>query len=100
MFSTTTKDYASATKESAADDVRENAYRTRNDIRGSASNTADNVADAAQTAGRKVRDFIDDTSDKLHSTTDRLSHEVRDNPIQSTLIALSAGFVLGMLFRR
>jgi ElaB/YqjD/DUF883 family membrane-anchored ribosome-binding protein len=100
MFSTTTKEYAAATKDSAVEDVRDNVARTKREARNSANQAEDSIVGVAENAGRKVRDFIDDTSDKLQDTGDRIKQEVNDNPMQSTLIALGAGFVLGMLFSR
>jgi ElaB/YqjD/DUF883 family membrane-anchored ribosome-binding protein len=100
MFSTATKEYAAATKESATDDVRDAASRAKRDARNTADRTEDNVVNAAESAGRKVRDFIDEASEKIHTATDKVTSEVNHNPMQSTLAALGIGFVLGMLFRR
>jgi len=56
--------------------------------------------DAANQAGRKVRGMIDTASDEITHASDRVSKEIHSNPVQSSLIALGVGVVLGALLRR
>jgi len=60
----------------------------------------DDLHVAANNAGRKVREFIHTASDEFAHTKDTVTTQIRTNPVQSSLIALGVGFVLGALFRR
>jgi len=63
-------------------------------------NIGSTVVDAAHDAGRKVRGFIDSATDELTHAKETVTKEIRTNPVQSSVIALGVGFVLGALFRR
>ncbi|MEQ1888477.1 MAG: hypothetical protein ABL951_04765 [Alphaproteobacteria bacterium] len=60
----------------------------------------DELHDAANQAGRKVRDMLDSASEELSDAGDKVSREIHTNPVQSSLIALGVGVVLGALLRR
>lgn len=60
----------------------------------------DDLHDAANQAGRKVRGILDTASDEITHAGDRVSKEIHTNPVQSSLIALGVGVVLGALLRR
>ncbi len=55
---------------------------------------------AAKGAGRKVRDMIDTASDEITHAKETVTTQIRTNPVQSSMVALGVGFVLGVLFRR
>ncbi len=55
---------------------------------------------AANEAGRKGRGFLHMASDELTHARDTVTTHVRSNPVQSSLVALGVGFVLGTLLRR
>lgn len=86
-------------------------YTTSKDLKNTASNIRDeaidtayevkgDLRDAANNTGRKVRRFFNNATDELSHASDTVTKQVRGNPVQSSLIALGAGFVLGALFRR
>ena len=55
---------------------------------------------AANVAGQQVRDYYDKASSEATAATKAVKKQIKDKPIQSSLIALGAGFVLGLIFRR
>ncbi len=60
----------------------------------------DDIFITANKAGHKVRDFIDSASEELVHTTETVTTRIKDKPVQSSLIALGIGFMLGTLLRR
>lgn len=93
MFPTQSKEDAVHNLKSAANTVRNEARETAGELR-------DELRDTANRAGRKVRGFIDSASDELSHASDTVTTQIRSNPVQSSLIALGIGYVLGALFRR
>lgn len=66
-----------------------------------ATNEAKNaLVDAANKAGKKVRSIVNNASDELVHARDTVTTQIRTNPVQSSLIALGVGVVLGALFRK
>ena len=59
----------------------------------------DNIEDAAHKAGKQVRGYIDTASDEIAQASDTVKTQIRSNPVQSTVIALVAGLILGRFFR-
>jgi ElaB/YqjD/DUF883 family membrane-anchored ribosome-binding protein len=96
MLSSATKAAANVTKSLAENDIRNAARDTENTGR----DILHNVSDYAQDAGQKVRGFVDKTVDQTRNTTDKLTTEIKSNPIRSSAIALGAGFILGALLAR
>ena len=66
----------------------------------SSDKAKDTVVDIANDAGRKVSNFMKSARDNVSHTTESVTSEIRNKPVQSTLIALGAGFLLSALFRR
>ncbi len=85
MLSATTKESAANT----ASEAKNTVYKAKGDI-----------TEMASRAGRQVRNYIDTAGEQLHDARDKVVSEVRTNPVRSSLIALGAGLVLGVLFRR
>jgi len=84
---------------------------TKDDTVHSLKNSVRNVSDAAgemkddicvtaNKAGHKVRDFINSASEELSHATETVTTEIKGKPVQSSLIALGIGFVLGTLLSR
>lgn len=63
-------------------------------------NSADELCDAANKAGRAVSSAYYAASDEIIDAAEAVKTKIRTNPIQSSLIALAAGFVLSALLRR
>lgn len=93
-----------ALAKSTAKSARHDANKQAHDLRAAASNVAeiarDDLVDFANLAGKKVRGLIEDYSEEVANTTENVATHVRKKPLQSALIALGAGFVIGLLARR
>ncbi len=100
VFSSATKESAKMTKDFAANDIKSAANSAANHADRSAHNMVDQFADYANDAGRKVRRLFDEAGNELHQVSDRVSSEIRTNPVRSSLIALGIGFVIGAIARR
>ena len=100
MISTTTKEAANFTKDSAMNDVKNTVNSTKRDVRDAAGNVIDDLAVHANQAGKKLRDLVDNASGQMSEAGKKVSDEIQNNPVRSSAIALGIGFVLGALFRR
>lgn len=54
----------------------------------------------AREAGAKVRNMLNDTSSEVSQLAHTVETRVNEKPVQSSLIALGIGFVLGALLSR
>ena len=100
MLSSSTKEAANLTKDFAENDVKNAMTNTANKVRGKAGHVVEDLSSYANEAGRKVRHFMDNASDELSHASDRVSGEIRANPVRSSVIALGVGFLIGALVRR
>lgn len=71
-----------------------------------ADKIGDNLETAAVHAGQKVRELAGDVSNELANASNKISQgseavmtQIRAHPVQSSLMALAAGFVLGKIIR-
>ena len=60
----------------------------------------DKYAEKARDAGAKVRQIIDGATGEVTDVAEVVESKINEKPVQATLIALAAGFVLGLLLRR
>jgi len=81
-------------------DVKLAANKAKNEVRASASHIRDELEEAARRTGTSVREFLHIAGDELSHASEAVTGQIRNKPMQSALIALGAGFVLGALFRR
>ena len=93
MYNATTKDASMTDVKNAASNIRDEAVNTAYGVK-------DDLTGAANKAGRKVRNLFSCASDEISHVSDTVTKEIRTNPVQSSMIALGAGFLLGALFRR
>lgn len=77
-----------------------NASATLRNVGETLENSKDSLREAAGKAGRKVRSFIHTAGDDLTHATDTVTTQIRSKPVQSSMIALGLGVVLGALLRR
>lgn len=96
MLSTTTKDAANAT----ANEAKTTAFSAKRDLNAAGNVIASEFTEAARRAGSQVRGFIDSANDQFSDVSDKVTGEIRSNPVRSSAIALGVGFILGALFRR
>lgn len=87
-------------KESSVHTLKNTAQSIKEDARDAAYAAQDEVREAAHRAGRKVRNLVDTAGDEITHATEAMTTRIRTKPVQSSLIALGAGVILGMLFRR
>jgi ElaB/YqjD/DUF883 family membrane-anchored ribosome-binding protein len=87
-------------KDAALKDIKNSAANIRDEAMSTAYEVKDDLRDAANQTGRKVYNFFTSATDEISHASDVVTKQVRSNPVQSSLIALGAGFVLGALFRR
>lgn len=60
----------------------------------------DDLRDAANKAGRTLRSMASSAQSEATHAAEIVTTQIRSNPVQSTLLALGAGFLIGALFRR
>ena len=96
--------FTTATKDSAANDLKNDVKSAARNIKDEAKNTAydayDDLSSAANRTGRKVRTLIDSAGGEISNATEGLTTQIKGAPVQSSLLALAAGFFLGVLLRR
>ena len=93
MFTSTTRSDATDAERKTADDIRDGARRVKGDVRDAANAVREDLNDLARQAGGYVREVADQTEETVLG-------RIRENPVQSTLIAAGVGFVVGLLFSR
>jgi ElaB/YqjD/DUF883 family membrane-anchored ribosome-binding protein len=89
-----------ATKDSTLAEPKAAGRARRNEVYDTESDAKRDIADLAQDAGQKVRRMFDIASEEISHAGDVVSNQIRTKPVQSSLIALASGFVLGALLRR
>lgn len=62
--------------------------------------TITNLKSSANEAGRKVRAIVHTASDEISHASEKVTGEIRSNPVRSSMIALGVGVLLGVLLRR
>jgi ElaB/YqjD/DUF883 family membrane-anchored ribosome-binding protein len=67
-------------------------------LKNSAHEIQNEFNDAANHAGRKVRGMLSSANDEFTNASDKVTSEIRSNPVRSSAIALAAGVVLGFIF--
>jgi len=58
------------------------------------------LIEKATHAGEEVRRYVNTAADRVSQASSDLEGTINAKPVQSTAVALLAGFVLGMLVRR
>ena len=62
--------------------------------------TNDKCSEVAHLAGQKLREVMDSTIDEARDATAITIKQVRQNPVQSSLIAAGIGLLTGLLLNR
>lgn len=77
---------------------------TKNDpvdtLKKSSNEVDSELQTAANQIGRKVRSVYNTASDEISQAKDKVTDEIRSNPVRSSMIALGVGVLLGVLIRR
>lgn len=78
--------------------------KNKDAIVGNAENLAcemkDSITSAATQAGQKVRSLYNEASDDITHAGEKVTTEIRGNPVRSVVIALGVGAIIGALLRR
>jgi hypothetical protein len=94
---------ANATSPETKNDAKRtqaNANKTVDAARDTVVDLQDDFRSVANRTGRKVRDFIDHAADEVHHARDSVTTQIKAKPVESSLVALAIGFVIGALARR
>ncbi|NDE90253.1 MAG: hypothetical protein EB059_03825 [Alphaproteobacteria bacterium] len=62
--------------------------------------TAEDVAQMAKKAGKQARAFVEDTIEEAEEVYAEVEDKIHRNPLQSLLIAVAGGLLLGSLLRK
>lgn len=81
--------FSSTAKDTTVSDLKNSAHELNSDIH--------NVANQA---GRKVRSLYNTASHEITHAGEKVTGEIRSNPVRSSMIALGVGVLLGALIRR
>ena len=71
-----------------------------NDTSNAIYEVKDDLHAVVNKAGRKLRSAYDTASEELHHATDVVTTQIRQKPVQSSMIALGVGVLIGALLRR
>ena len=109
MFSSTAKD----SKTNAArdgmineggrttiEDIQDAAHHLKADARDAASAIKNDLGSMAHQTGVHVRELVDTAGNGFSDIRGAMSRQIREKPIQSSVIALGVGVVFGFLFSR
>lgn len=89
-----------ASKDENVANLKSGAQNFRNAAEEMAADTKNDLRAAANKAGRKVRNLFNNASDEITHAKDAVTTEIRSNPVQSSIIALGLGVILGAIIRR
>lgn len=90
----------SASKEPTMNSMKNTMEHGKETVRDAALEVRDDVYSIANNAGRKLRSTFNSAADEVAHASDAVVSQIRTNPVQSSLIALGAGLLLGALLRR
>ncbi len=84
----------------AANDIKGSANNIKNEARDTLYDVKEDLHDVAARTGRRVRGLVDSASGEITHASEVVGTQIRSNPVQSSLIALGVGFIIGTLFRK
>ena len=82
------------------DDAVKAARHFGHDVHAATGAVKDDLEEAARRTGHHIREMADSAGHSLKGAEQALTVKIRENPVQSSLIALGIGLVVGRLFRR
>jgi len=110
MFTSTKDEVVTDLKTGASNisrEARNTAQNVKSDINRGINNARDHASSmnsdweaSAQEFGGQARRYFDEARSEIRDTAAEIRSRITRNPIESSLVALAAGFVLGQLFRR
>lgn len=73
---------------------------TVSDVKNTVHELNDELHNAANQAGRKVRSMYNAASDEVSHASEKVTGEIRSNPVRSSMIAFGVGVLIGALFHK
>ena len=94
--------YTSATekKDEAINNAKKAGRQFEDAGRQAVNDVKNDLASAAHNAGQEVRRRLNTAVEKAEEVTSDVESRIRNKPVESTLLALGAGFLIGFLARR
>ncbi len=86
--------------QTVANDAKNAARTVGREVEDAAEDVGHSVRDVAHRAGQEARRVYQTAKDEFSHATDAVSEQIRERPVQSTLLALGIGVVLGALLNR
>ena len=83
-----------------AGDAESAAEHFKKEARHAAADVKDGLEDVARRTGHHVRELADSAEHSIESAGATVTAKIRNNPVQSSLIALGLGLLIGTLYRR
>ena len=80
--------------------IKEDLTRLKGDLGRAAGEVRGNLDVMAHEAGLKARQVYNSTSETTKYELQNVRRKIHEKPVQSSLIALGIGIVLGSMFRR
>lgn len=110
MFSTATELAAKGTAALAKHDIEKGAKRLRSKVKKAIddaeekvtddNNVVTDLADGANKLGEQMRAWFDNASVQAKDNAKKVESQIKAKPVESSLIALGVGVVLGALLTR
>lgn len=94
------KDTSNHTGGHLVDEVKKMARHFKDDATDTANAAKSDLEGVARETGTHMRAFVDSAGHSLKDAGGTVAVKIRENPIQSTLIALGVGLLAGIIYRR
>ncbi|MFA4846365.1 MAG: hypothetical protein WC654_07490 [Patescibacteria group bacterium] len=94
------KDTSNHTSGHLVDEVKKMARNFKADATNTANAAKNDLEGVARETGTHMRAFVDSAEHSLKDAGGTVAVKIRENPIQSTLIALGVGLLAGIIYRR
>lgn len=94
------KDTGNHTSGHLVDEVKKMARNFKADAADTANAAKNDLEGVARDAGTHMRAFVDSTEHSLKDVGGTVAVKIRNNPIQSAMIALGLGLLAGIIYRR
>jgi ElaB/YqjD/DUF883 family membrane-anchored ribosome-binding protein len=110
MFSTATELAAKGTAALAKNDLEKGAKKIKSKVKKALGNAEEainddnnvitDISDSANKIGEQMRAWLDGAAVQAKDNAQKVESQIKSNPVQSSLIALGVGVVLGALLSR
>lgn len=94
------RDASNRTGGHLVDEVKKMAHDFKADATDTANAAKNDLEGVARETGAQIRKFMGNTGHNLKEAGETVAGRIRENPIQSALIALGVGILAGIVYRR